>query len=70
MIWQVSSIAYDYLPKNGVLSRLYKNGVFVEFLRDVLEQPVLYCIEDPFGACATNVSKPGLILSYFLMIFM
>ena len=70
MIWQVSSIAYDYLPKNGVLSRLYNNNVFVEFLRDVLEQPELYRIEDPFGACATNVSKPGLILSYVLMIFM
>ena len=56
---QVASVAYDYLPLNGVLSRLYQNDAFIEFLRDVLGLPALYRLEDPFGACSINLFKPG-----------
>ena len=57
--FQVASVAYDYLPVTGVLSRLYQNDVFIEFLRDVLGLPALYRLEDPFGACSINLFKPG-----------
>ena len=52
-------MAYDYLPPDGALSRLYKNEAFIEFLRVVLDQPVLFRLEDPFGACSINLFKPG-----------
>jgi len=55
----VASVAYDCLPKSGVLARLYETDAFVEFLKDVLDQPVLYRLEDPFGACSINLFKPG-----------
>ena len=58
-LFQVASVAYDYLPSNGVLSRLYQNDAFIEFLRDVLGLPALYRLEDPFGACSINLFKPG-----------
>ena len=57
--FQVASVAYDFLPANGVLSRLYQTDAFVEFLRDVLGLPALYRLEDPFGACSINLFKPG-----------
>ena len=57
--FQVASVAYDFLPANGVLSRLYQTDAFVEFLRDVLGLPALYRLEDPFGACSINLFKQG-----------
>lgn len=47
------------MPKDGVLSGLYENDAFIEFLKDVLGLPVLYRLEDPFGACSINLFKPG-----------
>lgn len=47
------------MPKDGVLSQLYENDTFIEFLKDVLGLPVLYRLEDPFGACSINLFKPG-----------
>jgi len=55
----VASVAYDQLPADGILTRLYQNDGFVKFLQDVLQLPELYRLDDPYGSCYINLYKPG-----------
>jgi hypothetical protein len=55
----VGSIAYDLLPKESPLRRLYGWDNLLEFVRQVLGRPALYRLADPLGALSINVFKPG-----------
>jgi hypothetical protein len=55
----VGSIAYDLLPHDSPLRRLYNWDNLLGFVRQVLGRPALYRLADPLGALSINVFKPG-----------
>ena len=55
----VGSVAYDLLPADSPLRRLYGWDNLLEFVRLVLGRPALYRLADPLGALSINVFKPG-----------
>ncbi|MDH3695402.1 MAG: hypothetical protein OER96_12620 [Gammaproteobacteria bacterium] len=55
----VGSIAYDYLPPNGALCRLYQWDALTQFIGKVLGHDTFYRGEDPLGALSINVFEPG-----------
>jgi len=56
---KVGSLAYDYISHDSALRTLYNCQDFCEFLRRVLDQPSLYQIVDPLGACSINIFREG-----------
>ncbi len=55
----VGSIAYDYLPQQGALCRLYQWDPLTQFIGKVLGHDAFYRGEDPLGALSINVFEPG-----------
>lgn len=55
----VGSIAYDMIPENALLRRVYNWDPLKEFIAAVLGKPVLYRFADPLGACSINVFSDG-----------
>jgi hypothetical protein len=55
----VGSVAYDLLPPDSPLRRLYNWHNLIEFIRLVLNRPTLYRLADPLGALSINVFEPG-----------
>jgi hypothetical protein len=55
----VGSVAYDRLPAQSPLRRLYNWDPLVAFIGAVLGMPRLYRFADPLGALSINVFKPG-----------
>jgi hypothetical protein len=60
----VGSVAYDLLPRDGVLPSLYKCDALVDFVSDVCfgagnSENKLYRLADPLGACTINVFHEG-----------
>jgi len=55
----VGSIAYDFLPRKGVLCRLYQWDPLTRFIGDVLGYENFYRSIDPLGALSINVFEPG-----------
>jgi len=55
----VGSVAYDLLPPESPLRRLYNWDNLIEFVRRVLDRPALYRLADPLGALSINVFRPG-----------
>jgi len=55
----VGSVAYDLLPPDSLLRRLYDWDNLIEFVRLVLDRPALYRLADPLGALSINVFRPG-----------
>ena len=55
----VGSIAYDYLPQQGALCRLYQWDQLTQFIGKVLGHDTFYRGEDPLGALSINVFEPG-----------
>lgn len=53
----VGSIAYDYLPTNASLRRLYEWTPLKKFIAAVLDKSTLYHFADPLGACSVNVFR-------------
>ncbi|WP_347354819.1 hypothetical protein [Intrasporangium sp.] len=52
-------IAYDYLPADAPLRRLYESDELTEFIRRVLDKPVLYRSADPLDALQVTTFEPG-----------
>ncbi|MGI9464345.1 MAG: hypothetical protein ACR2OM_10415, partial [Aestuariivirgaceae bacterium] len=55
----VGSVAYDLIPANAALRRLYTWDPLRDFIGAVLGKPVLHRFADPMGACSINVFKDG-----------
>lgn len=55
----VGSVAYDLLPQNGALCRLYHWDPLTRFIGDVLGHSTFYRSIDPLGALSINVFEPG-----------
>lgn len=55
----VGSVAYDLVPEDGVLRRLYDWDPLKDFIAAVMGKPVLHRFADPFGACSINVFRDG-----------
>src|SRR5262245_42566274 len=55
----VGSVAYDLLPPDSLLRRLYDWDNLIELVRLVLDRPTLYRLSDPLGALSINVFRPG-----------
>lgn len=55
----VGSIAYDLLPADSALRRLYNWDTLLDFVRQVLGRDRLYRLADPLGALSINVFRPG-----------
>ncbi len=53
----VGSIAYDNIPANASLRRLYEWEPLKNFIAAVLGKPGLYHFADPLGACSVNVFR-------------
>ena len=56
---RVGSIANDYLPRRGVLSRLYAWDPLTRFIAGVTGMPALHRSADPLGALSVNVYESG-----------
>jgi alkylated DNA repair dioxygenase AlkB len=52
-------IAYDYIPADAPLRRLYESDDLTEFIRQVLDKPVLYRSADPLDALQVTTFQPG-----------
>jgi len=61
--WQVRSakhgIAYDYIPADAPLRRLYESDDLTRFIAAVLEKPLLYRSADPLDALQITTFEPG-----------
>ena len=61
--WQVRSakhgIAYDYIPEDAPVRRLYESDMMTRFIATVLEKPVLYRSADPLDAFQITFFHPG-----------
>lgn len=55
---RVSSIAFDELPAERGLARLYALDCLTDFVAAVTEKPT-YRLADPIGCCSVNVFHPG-----------
>ena len=56
---EVGSVAYDRLPKDGLLRRLYDWDPLVRFVGAVLWKQAFYRLADPLGALSINVFTDG-----------
>ncbi|MDN5798075.1 MAG: hypothetical protein L0H79_20340 [Intrasporangium sp.] len=52
-------IAYDHIPSDAPLRRLYESDDLTEFIRRVLDKPVLYRSADPLDALQMTTFEPG-----------
>nr|WP_298523147.1 hypothetical protein [uncultured Halomonas sp.] len=52
-------IAYDHIPGDAPLRRLYESDDLTRFIALVLEKPVLYRSADPLDALQITLFKPG-----------
>nr|WP_299240814.1 hypothetical protein [uncultured Halomonas sp.] len=52
-------IAYDHIPEDAPLRRLYESDDLTRFIALVLEKPVLYRSADPLDALQITLFKPG-----------
>lgn len=52
-------IAYDYIPADAPLRRLYESDDLTRFIAAVLEKPVLYRSADPLDALQITTFSPG-----------
>ncbi|TWP35806.1 HalD/BesD family halogenase [Leekyejoonella antrihumi] len=52
-------IAYDHIPGDAPLRRLYESDDLTAFIATVLEKPVLYRSADPLDALQITTFKPG-----------
>lgn len=52
-------IAYDYIPDDAPLRRLYESDELTAFIAAVLEKPVLYRSADPLDALQMTAFYPG-----------
>lgn len=51
-------IAYDQIPSNSLLRKIYLSKTFIDFLRDIIEiYPNLYPSRDPLGALYVNIYR-------------
>jgi len=55
----VGSVAYDLIPEQAGLKRLYQWDPLRDFIGAVLGKPELHRFADPFGACSINVHRDG-----------
>ncbi len=55
----VGSVAYDLIPQDSLLKRLYQWDPLKDFVGYVLNKKPFYRFEDPFGACSVNVFVEG-----------
>jgi len=55
----VGSVAYDLVPEDGVLRRLYDWDPLKNFIAAVMGKTELHRFADPFGACSINVFCDG-----------
>jgi alkylated DNA repair dioxygenase AlkB len=52
-------IAYDHIPADAPLRRLYESDGLTEFIRQVLDKPVLHRSADPLDALQVTTFHPG-----------
>lgn len=52
-------IAYDYIPEDAPMRRLYESDDLTRFIATVLEKPVLYRSADPLDALQITRFHPG-----------
>jgi hypothetical protein len=52
-------IAYDYIPQDAPLRRLYESDDLTRFIAAVLGKPVLYCSADPLDALQITSFSAG-----------
>ncbi len=52
-------IAYDYIPADAPLRRLYESDDLTRFIAEVLGKPVLYRSADPLDALQVTTFRPG-----------
>lgn len=61
--WEVRSslaaVAYDLIPPDSLLRALYESDDLMEFVRLLLDRPVLYRYADPLGALNIAVMSEG-----------
>ncbi len=55
----VGSVAYDLIPEDAALRRLYQWDPLRDFIGGVLGKDALHRFADPFGACSINVFRDG-----------
>ncbi len=55
----VGSIAYDHLPADGALCRLYRWDPLTRFIGALLGHETFHRSADPIGALSVNVFEPG-----------
>ncbi len=55
----VGSVAYDLIPRDSLLNRLYQWDPLKDFVGYVLDKNPFYRFADPFGACSVNVFVEG-----------
>jgi alkylated DNA repair dioxygenase AlkB len=56
---RVASIAYDELPKESSLPKLYRDPRLLQLVKRVVGVEELYLSNDPLGCCSINVFRPG-----------
>jgi len=56
---RVGSVAYDRLPADGLIRRLYRWPPLKDFIAGVLAKERLFHFADQLGACSVNVFKDG-----------
>ncbi len=55
----VGSVAYDCLPKDGLLKQLYLWDPLMNFIGAILDKKPFFRFADPLGACSINVFVDG-----------
>jgi len=55
---QVASIAFDELPADSQLSKLYRNPTLLQLVSSIVQRK-LFLSEDPLGCCSINVFRPN-----------
>jgi len=57
--FQVASVANDFLPSNGILSRLYATDQVATFIQDILQLERIFRVVDPIACMFVNLAQPG-----------
>lgn len=55
----LGAVAYDQIPPEAMIRRLYDSQVFLDFVSDVLDRGPLFRYADPLGAMNIAVMKEG-----------
>ena len=58
-LFQVASVANDFLPSNGILSRLYATDQVAKFIQDILQLERIFRVVDPIACMFVNLAQPG-----------